>query len=137
MSLLIELVLYLIVEVLGDLLLEGATHGAARVLRSQTGRFVVSGLCGLGVGLAWGLYLRGADTWPRLLWVSLVVALVALLVAAGRQGAPNEATIRRSSGWRRSLLPPWLWPAERLLALAVLNGGIAVGIVLTFRHGPM
>lgn len=137
MSLLIELVVYLIVEVLGDLLLEGATHGAARVLRSQTSRFVVIGLCGLGGGLAWGLYLRGADTWPRLLWVSLVVALVALLMAADRQGAPDEARTRGRSGWRRSLLPPWLWPAERLVALAILNGGLAVGIVLTFRHGPM
>lgn len=137
MSLLIELVVYLIVEVVGDLLLEGATHGAARVLRSRTGRFIVSGLCGLSAGLAWGWHLRGADTWPRLLWVSLVVALVALLVAAGRQGAPDEATARGRSGWRRSLLPPWLWPAERLLALAILNASLAVGIISTFRAGPM
>lgn len=51
MGLLIELIVYLLVEVLSDLLLERATHGTARALRSRTGRFVISGLCGLGIGL--------------------------------------------------------------------------------------
>lgn len=137
MSLLIELIFYLVVEVLGDLLLEGASHGAARVLRSRTGRFVLSGACGLGIGLGWGFYLRGADTWPRLLWVSLVIALVAALIAVGRKGAPDEVAARGRRGWRRSLVPPWLWPAERLVALAVLNISLAAGIVATFRPAPM
>lgn len=133
MSLLLELIVYLVVEVVGDLLLEGAAHGAARVLRSRTGRFMISGLCGFGVGLGWGLHLRGADNWPRLLWVSLVVALVATLIAAGRKDAPDEAAARGDIGWRRSLVPPWLWSAERLVALAILNLGLATGIVWTFR----
>jgi hypothetical protein len=88
LELLVQAVVYLIVELVGEGLLQAGAHGAARVLRSRTGRYVVIGLTGLGVGLTWGWYLSGSSTWPRLLWVSLVFALAAGLLAVGRVGAP-------------------------------------------------
>ena len=132
MTLLLELLVYLVVEVLGDLALEGGARGTIRFLRSRTGRFVTAGLVGLGFGLAWGTALSGGATWPRLLWVSLSLGAAALLLAAGRAGAPAQHDTR-SAPWRRALVPPWRWSAERLVGVAVLNGALALGIVLTFR----
>ncbi len=68
MSLVLELAVYLVAEVGGDLLLEGGARGAVRVLRTRTGRYVTAALVGLGFGLVWGYALSGSPTWPRLLW---------------------------------------------------------------------
>ncbi len=134
LELLVHAVVYLIVELVGEGLLQAGAHGAARVLRSRTGRYVVIGLTGLCVGLAWGWHLSGSSTWPRLLWVSLVFALAAGLLAVGRVGAPPTSALD-GPGWRQALVPPWLWSAERLVGFAILNLGLAVGIPATFDHG--
>lgn len=132
-ELLVQAVAYLVVELIGEGLLQAGAHGAVRVLRSRTGRLVVSALTGLGAGLSWGWHVSGSPTWPQLLWVSLVLALAAGMLAAGRAGAPPEpAQALGDVVWRRALLPPWLWPAERLVGLAILNLGLAVGITMTF-----
>ncbi len=48
MALLVELLVYLVVEVVGDLLLEGGARGAVRVLRTRTGRYVTLRWSGSG-----------------------------------------------------------------------------------------
>ncbi len=133
MTLVIELLAYLVAEVVGDLLLEGGARGAVRVLRTRTGRYVTAALSGLGFGLVWGYALRGGPTWPRLLWVSLALGAAALLLAAGRAGAQQPPVGAGTRLWRRALVPPWLWSAERLVGVAVLNGALALGIASAFR----
>jgi hypothetical protein len=101
------------------------------VAASRTGRLTVSTLCGCAVGAAWGAHLRGASAWPRLLWVSLALAAVALVLAVGRQGAATERRgtargLRAVS--RETLLPPWRWGAERLTGFALINLGISLGV---------
>lgn len=88
LELIAQAVVYLIVELIGEVLLQASAHGAVRVVRSRTGRYVVTGLTGLGLGLAWGEHMSGSTTWPRLLWVSLGTGLAAGLLAVGRAGAP-------------------------------------------------
>ncbi len=90
------------------------------------------GRAGLIVGLAWGWHVSGSSTWPRLLWVSLTLALAAGLLAVGRVGAPPD---RASDGAarRQGLVPPWTWSAERLVGLAILDLGLAVGTAVTFE----
>ena len=134
LELVVQAVVYLAVELAGEALVQGGAHGAPRVLRSRTGRHVALGLTGLAVGLAWGWHLSGSQSWPRLLWVSLVLALAAGLLAAGRAGAP-PADRSYVLARRRLPVPPWLWSAERLVGFAILNLGLAVGIPATFRHG--
>lgn len=135
LQLLGELVAYLAIELLGDALLEGGANGAVRALRTRAGRFTIAGAVGLAVGLAWGSSLSGAATWPRLLWVSLVLAAGGLLLAAGRVGVPVSSPVPGAGAWRRALVPPWLWSSERLVGFAILNASVALGIVTTFRPG--
>ncbi len=127
----IELLIQVLVEFVGEWLLQQSFRGARRVVHSRTGRLNVSAFIGCVAGAAWGAYLRDAATWPKLLWVSLALAAVALVLAAGRQGADFQGR-RRGSGVlavsREVLLPPWRWGAERLVGFAFINLGIAVGI---------
>lgn len=126
----IDLLLELVVQVVVELLLEGFFEGVGRVVERRVGRLVLSGLCGLGFGLAWGAYLDGRAAYPRLLWVSLALAAVAALLAVVHPGTAVE------SGWRAVLVPPWRWSRERLVNLVVLNLALAGGIVLTFTPAP-
>lgn len=107
-------------------MLRTGAYGAVRVLSSRTGRYVAAGLTGALGGLAWTRYVSGPSPVPRLPWVSLVLALAAVLLAAGRAGAPPPAA-PVGGRWRRVLVPPWSWSAERLVGLAVLLG-LAAGV---------
>ena len=99
----------------------------------------VSALIGCAVGAASGDHLREATTSPRLLWVSLVLAAVALVLAVGRQGAERQlrGTGRGLRVVREVVLPPWRWGAERLAGLALLNVGIAAGILVVKAPGHL
>lgn len=135
-ELLIQLIVQFVIEVLWDLLLESLLRGLAEALVRRTGRFVLGGLVGLGFGWAWGHHLMGGSSWPKLLWVSLLLGGIALVLAAGRAGAPNDIVTSASRPRRVAavLAPPWRWSAERLVGFAIINAGIAAGIALSF--GP-
>lgn len=134
-ELLIQLIVQLVVEVLWDLLLEGLFRGLAEALVRRTGRFVLGALMGFGFGSAWGHHLTGGSSWPKLLWVSLLLGGTALVLAAGRAGAAADGASaeRRQPALRDLLAPPWRWSAERLVGFTIINAGIAAGIALSFR----
>lgn len=81
---------------------------------------------GLGFGVLWGDHLSGQATWPRLLWVSLGLAVVALMGALVRTARPAPAN-------GAVLVVPWRWPADRLYGLVALNLAIAGGIAVGFQ----
>jgi hypothetical protein len=125
-ELLVQFVVQVVLELLGELLIEVGYHGTAKVLRNRITRNLLGMAAGLGVGLAWGQHLSGGAHWPKLLWVSLVLA-VAAAVLAGRRPRGQGA------GWEQPLSPPWRWTAERLFGFCLLNLALATGILLTFR----
>ena len=53
---------------------------------------------------------------------------VALVLAVGRAGAPSVVR----SGWRAQFAWPWQWSADRLVGFALINAGLAVGVVVGF-----
>jgi hypothetical protein len=136
-ELLIQLVVQVLVEIVGEWLLRTSTQGSVRVARSRPGRLTVGFVAGAAFGVAWGTHLQGAQTWPRLLWVSLVLAAVSAVLAVGRAGSPDWTEAERFPQEGRSFggllaeaaLPPWHWGAERLAGFALINLGIAAGIV--------
>lgn len=131
---LIQIVAQILVELVGDLLLRNAFHGVANALRSTIGRYVVGALVGFGFGLGWGDHLSGQTTWPKLLWVSLALAGVALVLAVKTAGSPTEDD--RTLTWHDVMSPPWRWSRDRLLGFVVINLAVAGGIGLTFSPGP-
>jgi hypothetical protein len=127
---LLELLIQLVVELVGELLLELGAHGLVGVAHSARGRRVTGTLLGAVAGFGWGEHLSGGDHWPRLLWVSLVLAAAALTLAMGRPAALPKAD--RQVQWRDVLQPPWLWSAVRLVDFALLNVAVAIGVVAGF-----
>lgn len=134
----IQVLAQIIVELVGDVLLGNAFRRVVNVLRSAIGRAVVGGLIGFGFGLAWGDHLSGQSTWPKLLWVSLALAGVALVFAVRAAGRPAAGAPTAIVGetWRDLMTPPWRWRPDRLLGFVVINLAIAGGIGLAFSPGP-
>lgn len=133
MDFIFEVLFQFIFEVLGEFLFEAGFHGAALVLRSRVGRFVVASVAGLGAGLWWGARLseRGRVQEPRTLWISLALGVVAAAAAIWRwkRGRPvGEASV---------VSPPWRWPAYRLVGFAVLNAAVAAGVAVGFHPHPL
>lgn len=122
----------MLIEIVGEWLLQTSFRGTVRVARSRTGRLTVGALTGAAFGVVWGLHLLDAPSWPRLLWVSLALAASAGVLAVGRAGARDQPSARRGR-WPDVLAdvasPPWRWGAERLLGFALINVGIAAGIL--------
>lgn len=139
MDFLIEAFIQIVVQLLGELVIEGAFHGVAAVLRRKVGRWVTGGVLGLGFGLAWGRHLSGAPHYPRLLWVSLALTPVALVLALGQPrseaSTPRDRTPALDLKWL--VTPPWKWGSERLYGFAFINIGIAVGVLAAFSKGLM
>jgi hypothetical protein len=131
-ELVVQLVVQVVMELLYELLLRFAWTAAAHLVRTLVSSFVLSFVAGLGVGVAWGHYLAGNQTWPKLFWVSVALGLAAFAYAMTRDdrvGRPNEP-LRPGD----LLSPPWRWSSERLVGFALINAGIAAGIALAF--GP-
>lgn len=128
LEVLLQLFVQLVVEVLYELLLRYAFEGAAALVRNRASGLVLSFVAGFAAGWLWGWHLAGNETWPKLFWVSAFLGVVAFGYAMTRPvpaGAARPAAV---------LAPPWQWDARRLVGLAVLNAGIALGIALAF--GP-
>jgi hypothetical protein len=119
-----ELVFQFVFEIVIEGLLELGWHGTAKVLRSRPGRYTASASVGFIGGVLWGAHVAelGQPDRPRLFWVSIVIAIVALLAAAYRRSRPADAISTRSFAL------PWTWPAWRLVGFAVLSGAVAAGI---------
>ncbi|MCW2572100.1 MAG: hypothetical protein JWO88_2158 [Frankiales bacterium] len=136
-ELLIQLVVQFVVEVIGDLLFESVARGLGEMLVRPIGRCIIGGLVGFGFGTAWGHRLSGGSSWPKLLWVSLILGFVAIALAAGRSSAVadvgDRVRSRSPNFWIELLAPPWRWPASRLVAFAILNAAIAGGIAVSFH----
>jgi hypothetical protein len=128
---LIQAIIEIVAQILGQLAVEAAFEGIAHVLASRIGRLVIGCVAGLAFGAFWGDHLDGHAHWPRLLWVSLTLAVGAAALAIGRLDAPETVASR----WRSLLVPPWRWPRDRLVGLVLINIGVAVGIAATFRPG--
>ena len=133
MDFIFEVLFQFVFEVLGEFLFEAGFHGAALVLRSCVGRFVVASVAGLGAGLWWGARLseRGRVQEPRTLWISLALAGVA---AAGAVWRWKRA---RPVGEASVVSPPWRWPAYRLVGFASLNAAVAAGVAVGFHPHPL
>jgi hypothetical protein len=134
-----------VLEIFGELLFEAGLEGAGRVLRNRWLRYAVGAALGLVFGILWGRQLSGGQTWPKLLWVSLVLAAVAAVAAVARaravgdratSGAESGAVLADRpvghGGWRNVLVPPWRWAVHRLVGFAVLNLALAFGIATSF-----
>lgn len=133
MDALFEFLFQVVFEVIGEALFEAGYHGAARVLRSRVGRITIASVAGFGAGLWWGVHLTemGRVQQPRAMWTSLALAGLAGLAALWR-GRP-EATYDNEAVFA----PPWRWPAQRFLGLAVLNLAVAAGIAVGFDPRPL
>jgi hypothetical protein len=128
---LLEIVFQVLFEVVAQALLDLGFRGASGVLRSRVGRSVVAAGAGFGFGLWWGGRLSDAALVhrPRLLWVSVGVAVLALARAASTHRDANHNVASRGP---RDLIDPTRWPGHRLVAFAVLNLAIAAGIEIGF-----
>ncbi|MCW2584930.1 MAG: hypothetical protein JWN55_446 [Frankiales bacterium] len=120
-----ELVLQFLIQVVFEILAEGAFEVFAK---TRLGRLLFGLLVGIGFGLAWGAHLSGGAHWPKLLWVSLVAGVVALVRA---MGSPRDGREPRGF-WSFITQWPWQWSFDRLLGFSLMNLGIAAGIYVAF-----
>lgn len=136
----VEFVLELVAQIVLEFVFEGIGEagydGVRAVWRHVVGRAFVHGLAGLAFGAWWAERLDdGVRTVPpNLLWVSLVLAVggtVGALVAAhlDRDQAASGPQPRPNG------FAPWTWPPSRWVLFAVLNAGLATGVLVAF-DGP-
>jgi hypothetical protein len=127
-----ELVFQILYEFLVDFLIENEFKGAAVVLRSRIGRYATSAITGFVFGVIWGAHVAeiGTPHRPRLFWVSVTLAVLALLGAGYRRRRAVDAIAVNALAW------PWTWPASRWAGFAVLNGAVAAGVA-TGWHPPV
>ncbi len=131
-ELLVQLIVQIVVEFLFDVVLRGAFVGLKRKLTTASGRRVFTAVVAAGFGVAWGAHLAAHPHLPRLVWVSLVLAAVAIALTA-RRHRPGEPV--RDGFWRRSLTWPWRWPTARLVDFALLNAALAAGTTVGYSVG--
>lgn len=130
LELVVGLIVQLVLEVVSGLLELAAVEGAARALQSRPGRWGLTALFGLAVGAIWGYSLRDQYHLPRLLWVALAFAVLAVLV---RLFADRDRVVPTLSGWRQLVTVPWRWTNERLTGLVFLNVALAGGVLLGYQ----
>jgi hypothetical protein len=117
-------VVQVLIEIVGEWLLRTSFRGSVRVARSRSGRLTVGAVVGAAFGVAWGAYLAGSAEWPRLLWVSLVLAALSAVLAVGRAGQgdwPSAGPVPVAGLLAEVVLPPWRWGGERLAGFALIN----------------
>jgi hypothetical protein len=139
MDLLIEFLVQLVIQFLFEIVIqsivEGAFRGLARILSTRTGQRVFTAAVGLAFGTAWGRHLADGPHPPKLLWVSLALALAAMAFMRRSGGSQRRAQPNPLGFWQRALTPPWRWPTGRWLDFVLLNLAIAGGIGLGYSRG--
>jgi len=128
-ELLIQLIVQVVVEIVGQYLVGKALNRAASVLTTRIGRYVIGAVIALGFGIGWGQHLSGRAHWPKLLWVSLGLAVVAAVLASRRRAPGADHWMLT---WRALIAPPWQWSRSRLIGFAVINVALALGIVIGY-----
>ncbi|MCU1690112.1 MAG: hypothetical protein JWN61_1899 [Pseudonocardiales bacterium] len=131
MELVLELIVWLFVQVVVEIIGEFLWEGATRTMRSRAGRLVVGVFVGFVGGLIWGIRYTDLPTYPKTLWVSLALAAAGIALAAGTRSSPSAPPAPRHI-WRDLAVPPWAWPADRLMGLALLNVAIAAGVLVGY-----
>jgi len=120
-ELLIQLVIQVGVEIVGDFFFEVFA-------KTRWGRWIAGAALGFAFGALWGEHLSGGAHWPKLLWVSAVMAVAAFTLCLGRSRSPE-----RELGFLDYITQqPWEWSFDRLLGFGLINVGIAAGILTTF-----
>ena len=127
-ELLVQFIVQVVVEVVGQYLLSKALDRAATVLTTRIGRYVIGAVLALGFGIGWGEHLSSRAHWPKLLWVSLGLAVVAGFLARRRRSYGEHPGLT----WRTVFAPPWRWSRQRLIGFAVINLALALGIVVGY-----
>ena len=133
MEIILELVLEFLGQVILEFLLDGIGRGAARVLRNRVVKAVlgvtVAAAVGYGGGYWWGARLTelGRTEPPKSLWVS--IALAGMFVALAVVRAVRR---RRPVADDAVTLMPWRWSVLRLVGFAVMNAAAAAGIAAGF-----
>jgi hypothetical protein len=71
-----------------------------------------------------------------LFWVSLTLAGAAVVLALDSRTSSRATDPNATTGfWRRTLLPPWRWPAVKWIDFASLNVAIAAGAAVGYFVG--
>lgn len=134
MDFIFELLVQLVVQVFGELILEGLFEflfrrhqGAVEHARRVT-LVVLTVTVGFIAGAGWSAIVQshGHGGVPKLLWVSLALALIAPLLVFLRS---TDGRFDRTTLNPLSLLP-WQWTGVRLANFSLLNVSVAVGIFL-------
>ena len=125
MDFILELLVQFVVQVVFEILGEFAFEALAK---TRWGRWLSGTALGFLFGALWGDHLSGGAHWPKLLWVSAAMAVLAFTLCLGRSPSPK----RDVGFWDYLLQLPWEWSFDRLLGFGLINVGLAAGILLTF-----
>ena len=141
MEILFELLFEVVLQFVGEVLLEAGFRVVGRVLANRVVRTVLAITVGFGGGYWWGARLSelGRTEPPSSLWVSIglagvfgTVALVKVLRGTPRR-VPAESRMERFE----LAFTPWRWSAARLGRFALLNMALAAGIAVGFDPRPL
>jgi hypothetical protein len=136
---LLEIVFEFLFQFLFEVFVDAAGRGIAGALSNRFTRLAISSVFVAAVGFAggfwWGTRLSEVRTTPpKLLYVSIALAFAFALLAVMRArsgerlGDDNPLAIRFGE-------PPWrkgYWTTTRLISFAVVNVGVALGVVAGF-----
>ena len=130
MDFLIELILQFIGQIVVEVIFEAVQPRLARAFRTRLGRYALAALVGGGFGLGWGWHLTNQPHPPKLLWVSILLAVAATVLAQGKRGTDDgSASVATQTPWRVVLTPPTRWSSDRWIDFVVLNLAMTAGIL--------
>jgi hypothetical protein len=136
MDFLIDLLVQFILQVVVEVIVEAIGHGLAHAFRTRMGRYALTAVVGFAFGVGWGWHLASQPHPPKLLWVSIGLAVATLPLALWKRGAYDASELSSiEARWRRAFASPKRWPPDRWMDFAVLNAALAVGILGGYSLG--
>jgi hypothetical protein len=140
MEILFELLFEVVLQFVGEVLLEAGFRVVGRVLANRVVRTVLAITVGFGGGYWWGARLSelGRTEPPSSLWVSIGLAVVFGTVALVKvlRGTPRRVPAESRMERFEEAFTPWRWSAARLGGFALLNMALAAGIAAGFVPRP-